>query len=252
MELVTGVKGEPHITPLQDSMFFRAITGIDTGVFEYFNKFKGEITNNTTVTISTGIGTIQGRLFVNESPQAVTLEAGTAGFNRIDIITARYTVNSEMGTQEMNFYVITGTPSEGEATAPNIAEGSIDSGASPVDFPLYKVNFSGETLATIDSMIPRVISGTYQIGEEVVIEVPVSGWQESTTYTGYYENVIDRQTNTNRPHWAIAPADGALLPTDAELAAFNATQYLVGGDNLIFLSKSAIITTFYVCVSGVV
>ena len=253
MELITGVKGTPHITPLQDSMFYRGVLGSETGVFSQFSEFSAVISSGTEVTISDGIGFLQGRLFCIDagSTDVATLDAGAVGYNRKDLIVARYTADAVSATQSMDITVITGSPTEGEAIAPEPTTGNIDEGATVVDFPLYVATFEGATLTSIEAQFEVTSYGQNYYGDFTRILIPASGWVDSSAQSGYKENVISQKSVFDHPEWNIAPAEGSVLPTSDQQAAYNDIAYMVAGDTLTFYSESTIATDVYVYVQGV-
>lgn len=253
MELVTGVKGEAHITPLQDAMFHRGIMGGETGVFNIFDMFKIEKTSNISANIFDGVGLLQGRVFLIEvgNIEAVNFTEGALGFFRKDLITARWTADTQEGTQSMALNVLTGTPTESDtAIAPTPTTGDIDGGATVVDFPLYIANFSGETLVDFTPQFSANLYGIATVNEYTMIQVPAAGWSLSSTYTGFYENTILRTCVLKNPAWGITGNDA--LPTEDEETAFAAINYLVPTDNtMIFLSREQIVSDVYLNVQGV-
>ena len=53
---ITNAAKEPHITPLQDSMWHRGMAGTDSCVFNFFENFAAEVSSNNSVKIRSGIG----------------------------------------------------------------------------------------------------------------------------------------------------------------------------------------------------
>ena len=94
---------------------------------------------------------LQGRMFMvtPETYDAVTINSGTQGENRIDLIVARYTASGETNTQSMEWVVIQGTPTTGQPVAPSPLTGDIDSGDTPVDMPMFQVLIEGITITSV-------------------------------------------------------------------------------------------------------
>lgn len=84
-----------------------------------------------------------------ETYDAVTINSGTQGENRIDLIVARYTASGETNTQSMEWVVIQGTPTTGQPVAPSPLTGDIDSGDTPVDMPMFQVLIEGITITSV-------------------------------------------------------------------------------------------------------
>lgn len=155
MNIVTGYRGEPHITANAMQAFNQGIFGSGNYVLDVGNKFAATLTNATTVTIQDGEGVMQGVHFRIEpgDTQSVTISPGTSGYKRIDYICARYEKSAITGIESVGLVVVEGTPDASSPSAPTINTGTILTGGTPVDFPLWKVSLDGLT-PTLSSMIP--------------------------------------------------------------------------------------------------
>lgn len=142
---ITNAAKEPHITPLQDSMWHRGMAGIDSCVFNFFENFAAEVSSNNSVKIRSGIGMIQGRYFCVESStyDEVTIANGTQGEKRKDLIVCRWTVDEEQKVQSGDWVVIQGTPTTGTPAAPSYTAGDLDAGDLIADMPFYEVTLDG-------------------------------------------------------------------------------------------------------------
>ena len=147
MKIVTGYTGTPHITSNDQQAFNQGIFGTGNSVLGVGQKFDATLNTATTITIEDGEGVMQGVHFRIETgeTETVTISPGTAGYNRIDLICARYTKEPGTGAENVELVVVEGTPSTGAAEAPTYNTGAILSGDTPVDFPLWKVTLSGLT-----------------------------------------------------------------------------------------------------------
>ena len=142
---ITNAAKEPHITPLQDSMWHRGMAGIDSCVFNFFENFAAEVSSNNSVKIRSGIGMIQGRYFCLEPStyDEVTIANGTQGEKRKDLIVCRWTVDEEQKVQSGDWVVIQGTPTTGTPAAPSYTTGDLDAGDLIADMPFYEVTLDG-------------------------------------------------------------------------------------------------------------
>lgn len=142
---ITNASKEPHITPLQDSMWHRGMAGIDSCVFNFFENFAAEVSSNNSVKIRSGIGMIQGRYFCVEPStyDEVTIANGTQGEKRKDLIVCRWTVDEEQKVQSGDWVVIQGTPTTGTPAAPSYTAGDLDAGDLIADMPFYEVTLDG-------------------------------------------------------------------------------------------------------------
>lgn len=151
MIAITRVAGKPHITPRLDAMWHRGIAGTESGVFEFFESFKAEISSNNKIRIRSGIGMMQGRFFAVEPStyDEVSVGNGTQGEKRIDLIVARWTVDDENNTQDGDWYVIQGTPTTGTPAVPAHTTGDLDAGDLIADMPMFQVELNGINITAI-------------------------------------------------------------------------------------------------------
>ena len=151
MIAITRVAGKPHITPRLDAMWHRGIAGTESGVFEFFESFKAEISSNNKIRIRSGIGMLQGRFFAVEPStyDEVSIGNGTQGEKRIDLIVARWTVDDENNVQDGDWHVIQGTPTTGTPAAPAHTTGDLDAGDLIADMPMFQVELNGINITAI-------------------------------------------------------------------------------------------------------
>lgn len=151
MIAITRVAGKPHITPRLDAMWHRGIAGTESGVFDFFESFKAEISSNNKIRIRSGIGMLQGRFFAVEPStyDEVNIGNGTQGEKRIDLIVARWTVDDENNTQDGDWYVIQGTPTTGTPAVPAHTTGDLDAGDLIADMPMFQVELNGVNITAI-------------------------------------------------------------------------------------------------------
>lgn len=158
MELITARTGTPHITPMQDAMWHRGLTEVESCIFDAFGNFQADIITANEIKIRSGVGMLQGRFF--EIPpntyDSVTIMNGSQGQKRIDLIVCRVTVDESQNTQAAETIVLQGTPTTGTPQAPAPQAGDLDNGDTVVDYPLYAVNIDG---ITITSMTPQFETG---------------------------------------------------------------------------------------------
>lgn len=158
---ITNAAKEPHITPLQDSMWHRGMAGIDSCVFNFFENFAAEVSSNNSVKIRSGIGMIQGRYFCVEPStyDEVTIANGTQGEKRKDLIVCRWTVDEEQKVQSGDWVVIQGTPTTGTPAAPSYTDGDLDAGDLIADMPFYEVSLDGINVTGVTQKFTS-LSGT--------------------------------------------------------------------------------------------
>lgn len=149
MNIVTGFRGVAHVSSNADQSRNMGIFGSGNYVLNVGEKFAATLTDANTVTLADGEGMMQGVHFRIEpgTTEAVTIANGTQGYNRIDLIVARYTKDAQTGVEDVALEVIQGTPSDSTPTEPTYTTGDIRSGDLAADFPLYRVTLTGLTPA---------------------------------------------------------------------------------------------------------
>lgn len=147
MKIVTGHRGEPHITPNDNQGLNQAIFGNDNYILAVGNRFEATLDTATSLSIQDGEGMMQGVHFRMEpgTVDTVELSSGVAGYNRIDLVCARYTKDSVTGVEDVQWVVIEGDPSAEDPEEPAYTEGDILAGDLVADFPIVKVTFTGLT-----------------------------------------------------------------------------------------------------------
>lgn len=164
MKIVTGYRGVEHITSNDDQARNQGIFGTGNSILNIGNLFALTIVSATSVTIADGEGMLQGVHFRIEPGQTeqVDLSPGTPGYNRVDLICARYTKDAVTGVEDVSLVVIEGDPTDGTPTEPTYnTTGDILTGATVVDYPLHKVTFTGVTPTS--EALNRVLGKLYTV-----------------------------------------------------------------------------------------
>lgn len=162
MNIVTGYTGTPHITANEAQALNQGILGSGNYVLDVGQRFSATIVDANNITIEDGEGVMQGvqfRIAPGET-ENVSIDSGTTGYNRIDLICARYTKDPQTGIEAVNLVVIKGTPTASTPSLPTYNTGDVLLGASPVDFPLYKVTLTGLTPVLTQLFANRTITVT--------------------------------------------------------------------------------------------
>lgn len=151
LHLVTGYAGKAHITSADQGAFNSAIFGRENYVLNTGNCFSASAVTSNTVKVLDGEVIMQGRQIRLEPGdyEEVTIENGTQGYKRNDLVCIRYTKDSETGVEDSVFAVIKGTPDATLAVDPNYNEGNILDGILTVDLPLYRVPLDGLNVGEI-------------------------------------------------------------------------------------------------------
>lgn len=155
LHLVTGYKGEAHITAEDIGSFNAGAFGSGEYVLNNGNKFAAESLSSNTIKILDGDAIIQGRHITLKSGtyEEVSINNGEVGLNRNDLIVIRYTKDSQSGIEKAEFAVIQGTATSETATDPEYTKGDILSGDCTLhEMPLYRVSLSGLAVGTPEAL----------------------------------------------------------------------------------------------------
>lgn len=158
MEIITGYRGEPHITSQQLRNTYMGIFGDGTFILDIGSALAATIVSATEVQIADGVMVAQGctASIENGVTESLVIANGTQGMLRRDLIVAQYTKNGGTGVENMSLAVKTGTPAASDPAAPAYATGSIADGDTLVEFPLYQVNLDGISITSVDALVSTV------------------------------------------------------------------------------------------------
>lgn len=171
LHLITGYAGQEHITSADQGTYNIATYGDGNFVLNRGNKFAQTILSNNSISIKDGEAMIQGRYIkmASGTTESITIENGSTGKNRNDLICIRYNKSAVDSTEGASFVVIKGTEATGTATDPTYNTGKITDGdATVTDFPLYRVKLNGINIDTVETLFTVKISmleymATYQL-----------------------------------------------------------------------------------------
>lgn len=116
-EIVDGMTGTKHISSDDLSALNIATVGKADCVLKYGDDFKLTMASTNSATLGTGVGMVGGKRFWNQAATSLTVQSGTQGQKRNDLVVARYAKTSA-GVESITPVVIKGTPSTGTATDP--------------------------------------------------------------------------------------------------------------------------------------
>lgn len=159
MNIITGYRGEPHITSQQDRNVNIGIFGDGAHIVKGVDsEFVATIISANEVEIADGMIVCDGCTaeIAHGMTESMTIENGGQGEQRIDLIVARYTKNAGTGVEDMQLAVVKGTPAVSMPAMPSYNEGTIADGDSIVDFPIYQVFIDGINIRDITLLIDAV------------------------------------------------------------------------------------------------
>ena len=152
--LMDGYAGGPHITEAQLGLAHQATFGPDDYVLEGGRESEAQVLTNNSIRIFDAVYCIQGRrdAIPASGYTDVTINNGTQGMNRNDIIVRRYKKDEGSEEESTEYAVIKGTPSSGEAVDPSVTTGDIRSGAILHEMKLYRVKLTGLNIVEVEPL----------------------------------------------------------------------------------------------------
>lgn len=131
-EIVDGMTGTKHISSDDLSALNIATIGESNCVLNYGDNFKMTMTNANSATLGTGVGMVGGKRFWNQAATSLTVQSGTQGQKRNDLVVARYAKTSA-GIESITPVVIKGTPTTGTAADPEVTANDLKLWRVPLD-----------------------------------------------------------------------------------------------------------------------
>lgn len=147
-EIVDGMTGTKHISSDDLSALNVATIGKANCVLEYGDDFKLTMASANSATLGTGVGMVGGKRFWNQAATSLTVQSGTQGQKRNDLVVARYAKTST-GIESITPVVIKGTPTTGNATDPATTSN---------DLKLWRIQLNGISIGTPVKLFDTVAS----------------------------------------------------------------------------------------------
>lgn len=160
MQLNTGYAGKPHVTAENCADLNRGLLGSDSYVLPVGTQFEVELVTNNLLKIKDGCGCMQGRQVSIAKGQIdeITIENGTQGEKRIDLVVIRYSKNPDTGIETAIPFLIKGIPSEMNPVRPLHLDGDIRGGDLTVDWPLYELYLDGISVTDVKPLFDILMS----------------------------------------------------------------------------------------------
>lgn len=151
MDIITGYTGTPHITAENDRDINIGIFGSKSYVLQTGTMLTAEISNNNEIKVRDGVIMHQGcaASIKKNTYDSVTINNGSQGMKRIDLLVARYEKQPETNVESLTLKVLQGTPVETSPQVPAHTEGDIQAGDTVADMPLYEVEIDGLNITEI-------------------------------------------------------------------------------------------------------
>ena len=150
LTLNTPPEKEAHILAEDDAAIYEALLG-DDRVLDIGNKLGATVITNNSVRISDGVAVVGGHVgrIIKGDYQDMTIQNGTSGKKRNDLICARFITNGN--TDTYNLVVVKGAAGS-TATDPSIVRGNLYAGDKQRDFPLWRVCLDGLSITKVQQM----------------------------------------------------------------------------------------------------
>ena len=155
MKIISGKTGSPHVTSQQFRQIFEGIIGDESCILPCGENLTPELQTNNSLKIRSGLMYHHGNLSTVElgTYDEVTIQNGTQGMKRIDLVVNRYTREEGSGTEKNEWIVIQGTPHASSPTVPDYTEGNLQDGDLVDDCPYLEVHLDGINVTEVKQLL---------------------------------------------------------------------------------------------------
>ena len=153
-KIVTGHTGSAHITA-DDWASFNAGLLSSSDVVLAFDMPEAKETTSGVVTVPKLEIVIQGVHCRTDGTDKVTIETGSQGLYRNDLIIGRYQKNASSGVESFSIAIVKGTASSSPSD-PSVTQNDIRSGGTLREVPLYRIVLYGSTIQKIEPVIHNI------------------------------------------------------------------------------------------------
>lgn len=167
-----------HILAEDDAALYESLVGGDK-VLNVGGKLAATTISNNKIRITDGVvivGGHVGRIYKGDY-EDLTIENGTSGQNRNDLIVARYLAGNSGGADSYGLAVIKGTPGS-TATDPIYMQGNLYNGDPQRDFPLYRAKLEGLSIVAVEQLfeVGKTIGELEEEIETLNSKLQDTGW----------------------------------------------------------------------------
>lgn len=229
--IITGYTGTRHITPAMDAAVYRSTFGPDSYILSDGNQLAGSMPSVNEFTVLDGLVSMQGHQ-IQVTQETLSVDTCANGYKRIDLVCMRFAHDNNTQVDSASLIVIKGTEvaDPNDPSVPAYNTGDIDSGASLVDFPLYRIDLAGSTV-TFSYLFTRCFAACEQ---NVKIEIPSFSSLPLTVTDSrirarhickpgdYSLSNISAQTS----NWGVSTSNGSLTLSGSISGSTTATLYL--------------------------
>lgn len=175
MELMDGHSNSRHISSEDWSVFNQATYGVTEGVFEWGDGFKLTMQSPNKALLGKGAGLVGGKRVWAKTAETVTIESGTQGMKRVDVVGVEYRAD-EAGVETAAAKVLKGSPASSGPKPPAVPEGFL---------PLWRVPLDGINVGTPERAFERIASAKGLRDSVSRLEYDtgwVNVWESDTTH----------------------------------------------------------------------
>lgn len=201
-EIVDGMTGTKHISSDDLSALNVATIGKADCVLGYGDDFKLTMASANSATLGTGVGMVGGKRFWNQAATNLTVQSGTQGQKRNDLVVARYAKTSA-GIESITPVVVKGTPSTGTAADPATTSN---------DLKLWRIPLDGISVGTPVRLFDPVAS-LATLGDSVSPTVLYSDASWLIVSSGMFCTVIAKSVKVTGSGWTLKDCP-YVLPLD--------------------------------------
>lgn len=196
MNIITGYRGEPHITAQEDRDLNIGLVGnslTDVYVLNVGQQLEADIVSANEIRIRDGILVMQGCAASIDygAYDSLTISNGTQSMLRTDIIAAQYEKDADTNVESLTLVVIEGTPDASDPQAPSLQGGDIQGGDNLVQLPLYQVNIDGVAIDSVEAQF----AVTANLSEGTISPDVLAKWDDITGETANLNNIMDYVAN---------------------------------------------------------
>ena len=198
-EIVDGMTGTKHISSDDLAALNTATIGKADCVLEYGDDFKLTMASANSATLGTGVGMVGGKRFWNQAATSLTIQSGTQGQKRNDLVVARYQKTSA-GIESITPVVIKGTPTTGTAADP---------ATTANDLKLWRVPLDGINAGTPVKLFEPV-TPLATLGESVSLlyKGSTTGTVSLSESAANFARLLIRWEDTDGLHGSVHGANG--------------------------------------------
>ena len=155
MKIVSGRGADAHVTSAQFRQFIEGTVGSLSCILRTGENMEPELASNNLLRVKSGMmchhGNISG--IDNGTYDEITIQNGTQGMKRIDLVVNRYTIEEETEIEKNEWVVIQGTPAESNPTVPSYIAGDLRIGDLIDDCPTYEIHLDGINVTEVKQLL---------------------------------------------------------------------------------------------------